>query len=62
MKAHEAGRPLKDAILENAEIRQHLSSDAIEALFDYRRHVGLCREFVDRVVGRTQEERLKEGT
>jgi adenylosuccinate lyase len=60
MKAHEAGRPLKDAIMENAEIRQHLSSDAIESLFDYRRHTGLCREFVDRVVRRVHEERAKE--
>ena len=62
MKAHEAGRPLKDAIMENAEIRQQLSSDAIEALFDYRRHTGLCREFVDRVVRRVHEERSKEET
>ncbi|MBI3361772.1 MAG: adenylosuccinate lyase family protein [Chloroflexi bacterium] len=50
MKAHEAGRPLKDAILENTAITAHLSAEAIEVLFDYRRHVGLCREFVDRVV------------
>ena len=50
MKAHETGRPLKDAILENAEIRKHLSVEKIESLFDYRRHTGLCGEMVDRVV------------
>lgn len=49
MKAHETGRPLKEAILENAEIRKHLTAEQIESLFDYRRHVGLCREMVDRV-------------
>ena len=50
MKAHEAGRPLKDAILENPAITAHLSPETIESLFDYRQHVGLCREMVDRVV------------
>jgi adenylosuccinate lyase len=62
MKAYEAGRPLKDAILENSGIRQHLSAEVIESLFDYRRHVGLCREFVDRVVERAKEERSQEKT
>jgi adenylosuccinate lyase len=52
MKAHEAGRPLKDAVLENPAITAHLSAAAIEALFDYRKHVGLCREMVERVVRR----------
>lgn len=50
MKAHEAGRPLKDAILENPAITAHLSLETIESLFDYRQHVGLCREMVDRVL------------
>ena len=61
MEAHEAGRPLKDAILENDAIRAHLSAEEIEALFDYRQAVGLCREFVDRVgnmarAGRSQSD------
>jgi adenylosuccinate lyase len=50
MKAHEAGRPLKDALLENVAVTTHLPAEAIEALFDYRAHAGLCREMVDRVV------------
>ncbi len=57
MKAYAAGRPLKDAILDNPVIIAHLSADAIEALFDYRSHVGLCRELVDRVIALTREER-----
>jgi adenylosuccinate lyase len=49
MKAYEVGRPLKNAILDNAEIRKYLSAETIESLFDYRAHIGLCREMVDQV-------------
>jgi adenylosuccinate lyase len=52
MKAHEAGRPLKDALLDNPAITAHLSKETLESLFDYRRHVGLCREMVDRLLNR----------
>jgi adenylosuccinate lyase len=52
MKAHEAGRPLKDALLDNPAITTHLPAEKIEALFDYRQHVGLCREMVDQVLNR----------
>ena len=57
MKAHEDGRTLKDAILDNKVIRKHLSVKTIEELFDYQRHTGLCREFVDRVVTMARKER-----
>ena len=60
MKAYESSRPLKHAILDNAEIRKHLSAEKIESLFDYREHVGLCREMVDRVVKTANEMRSKE--
>jgi adenylosuccinate lyase len=60
MKAHEAGRPLKDAVLDNAAITAHLSPETIESLFDYRQHVGLCREMVDRVVRAANERLMKE--
>jgi adenylosuccinate lyase len=60
MKAHESGQPLKDAILANPAITAHLSPDQIESLFDYRQHVGLCREMADRVVKRAREERQRE--
>jgi len=60
MKAHETGRSLKEAILDNPAIRQHLSVEEIETLFDYRRHTGLCAEFVDRVVAMTRKDRAAE--
>jgi adenylosuccinate lyase len=50
MQAHEAGRPLKEAILANPAITAHLPPSTTEELFDYRQHVGLCREMVDRMV------------
>lgn len=54
MAAFEAGRPLKEAILENEQITAHLSVEEIEALFDYRRQLGLCPQFVDRVAALTR--------
>jgi adenylosuccinate lyase len=57
MQAYEAGRPLKEAVLENENIRLHLSDQEIEALFDYRLSVGLCPEFVDRVLKLARDER-----
>jgi adenylosuccinate lyase len=60
MRAHESRQPLKEAVLANPTITAHLSPDQIESLFDYRRHVGLCREMVDRVVRRAKEEREAE--
>ncbi len=55
MKAHEASRPLKDALLDNPAITAHLTRETIEALFDYRQHTGLCREMVERVMNATRE-------
>ena len=57
MKAHEADRPLKEAVLGNEAIREHLSAEAIDELFDYRRHTGFCSEQVDRVLKRAEKER-----
>ncbi len=54
MAAFEAGQPLKSAILDDAQIMAHLSVDDVEALFDYRRQIGLCPAFVDRVSQSTQ--------
>jgi adenylosuccinate lyase len=52
MKAHEAGRPLKEALLGNPAVTAHLSKETLESLFDYRQHIGLCRKMVDRVLNR----------
>lgn len=60
MKAAEAGRPLKEALLENAAITARLSPEEIESLFDYRQHTGLCREMVERVIATAQRERANE--
>ena len=60
MKAHEADRPLKDAVLVNDAIREHLSAEMIEALFDYRQHAGFCSEQVDRVLERAKKERERD--
>jgi adenylosuccinate lyase len=60
MAAFEAGRPLKEAVLENDQITAHLSPAEIEALFDYRRQLGLCPEFVDRVAVLTQADRARD--
>jgi adenylosuccinate lyase len=60
MVAFEADRPLKDAILENEQILEYLSAEEIETLFDYRQQVGLCPEFVDRVIELTRADREKD--
>lgn len=50
MAARAAGRPLKEAVLDEPAVRVHLSAEEIEALFDYRRHTGQCGAMVDRVL------------
>jgi adenylosuccinate lyase len=54
MRAQESGRPLKEALLAEPAITAHLPPAAIEALFDYRRQAGLCREMVDRLLQQSQ--------
>lgn len=50
MEAHRSGSDFKAAILENAQIRAHLSEEEIEALFDYQRQTGQCAAMVERVL------------
>jgi adenylosuccinate lyase len=50
LAAQAAGRPLKEAALEDTRIRDCLSVREIENLFDYRRHAGQCGAMVDRVL------------
>jgi len=57
MAAAEARRPFKEALLAEPRVRQHLTPEEIEALFDYRSQAGLCAEFVDRVVSLTRADR-----
>ena len=60
MRAVEAGRPLRDALVEDQDVTAHLPAEALDELFDYRRHAGLCRELVDRVVALAAEARVKD--
>jgi adenylosuccinate lyase len=60
MVAFESGQPLKQAILDNPQIMAHLTTAEVEQLFDYHRQIGLCPEFVDRVVQLTQADRAND--
>jgi adenylosuccinate lyase len=60
MRAFEAGRPLKEVVLENEQITAHLSKEEIETLFDYRRQLGLCPKFVDKVAALTQADQARD--
>lgn len=62
MRAFEANRPLKEAILENEQVTVHLSATEIEELFDYNQQLGLCPAFVDRVAHLTQTDRQTDQT
>jgi adenylosuccinate lyase len=50
MAAHTERRGLKEAMLENPQIRVYLTKDEIETLFDYRQHTGHCGEMVDQAL------------
>ena len=50
MNAYVTGRGLKEAILDNPQLSAHLSTTEIEALFDYRQHIGQCSAMVDQVL------------
>jgi adenylosuccinate lyase len=49
LRAAQQGSSLQAALLEQADIAPYLSAREIEAIFDYRRQIGLCPQFVDRV-------------
>jgi adenylosuccinate lyase len=50
MAANAGGTSFKQAVLDNAIIRQHLGPDTLRELFDYQRHTGHCRAMVDQVL------------
>jgi adenylosuccinate lyase len=62
MGAAQARRPLKDAILDDAEIAVYLSAAEIDELFDRRPQTGLCPQLVDRVVAATTVLRQADST
>ncbi len=56
LAAQREGRSFKEAVLDNPQIRAHLSGAEIEALFDYQRHTGQCAAMVDRVLAELGED------
>ncbi|MDJ0950986.1 MAG: adenylosuccinate lyase [Alphaproteobacteria bacterium] len=56
LSAQETGRPLKDELLANAEIRNVLSEAEIDALLDPENYLGDCAEQVDAIVARIRAE------
>ncbi len=60
MAAFEAGQPLKEAVMASEPILAHLSRADIETLFDYRRQIGLCPQFVDKVAALTGADRARD--
>jgi 3-carboxy-cis,cis-muconate cycloisomerase len=52
MAAYEQGRPLRELLLADRRVTQHLSADRLEELLNPERYTGLCGTFVDRVAGR----------
>lgn len=56
-RAIEHDTSLRTALIEDEDIRAHLSAEEIDTLLDYRQQLGLCQQFVDRVAERTQADR-----
>jgi adenylosuccinate lyase len=48
--AFEENRSLKSCLVDNGKVMEHLSLDEIDFLLDYKHQLGLCPQFVDRIV------------
>lgn len=55
MASYTVGSNFKEAIQNNMQIRTYLSSDELEVLFDYRRHIGQCTTMVERVLAELRD-------
>jgi len=51
MLAFEQSRPLRDLLLEDGRVTQHLSAAQVDALMDPAAYTGLSGLFVDRLAG-----------
>jgi 3-carboxy-cis,cis-muconate cycloisomerase len=56
-RALESGRPLRDLLLEDQEVRAHLSSVEIDALLDPRNYTGSAASMIQRVLADENESR-----
>ena len=48
--ANKKSRSLKSCLVNNEMVMKHLTINDIDGIFDYKKQLGLCPEFVDRVV------------
>ena len=48
--ANKKSRSLKSCLVNNEMVMKHLTKNDIDGIFDYKKQLGLCPEFVDRVV------------
>ena len=48
---------LKSCLVNNEKVMKHLTIDDIEVIFDYKNQLGLCPEFVDKVVNLSRKSR-----
>ncbi len=60
MNGVECGLTFKEALLADARVAARLSERDIDALLDYRAHIGMIPEMVERVIARANEERAGE--
>jgi adenylosuccinate lyase len=49
-EARSSGRSLRDAVMNDHDIRAHLSQSELEALLDPLAQIGQCQALVDRVL------------
>ena len=56
--ANKKRRSLKSCLVNNETVMKHLTINDIDAIFDYKKQLGLCPEFVDRVVQLSHKSRV----
>jgi 3-carboxy-cis,cis-muconate cycloisomerase len=59
-RATAEGRHLRDVLLDDADVRSHLSEGEVESLFDPRRYLGIAAETATRLAGSTGAPALKD--
>jgi adenylosuccinate lyase len=60
MRGVEAGWTFREALLREPRVSAHLSAEQIDALLDYRAHIGEIPQMVERVLARARAERNSE--
>ena len=58
-RAVQAGRPLREELLDDDRVREHLSEDEIDSALDPAGYVGAAGAFVDRALDRYREQEGK---